>query len=132
VRNWIYDHRPGVECWKREKEEENDKIFQEILSSKHVKKNIEAINEIGLAIVLRVLQDVYADERKISIGEAQKLMELLSKSDHMRRLAEGEATTIIAKVDASPKGIKELIEGFKEADPYADYELDEDEKDLIQ
>lgn len=98
-------------------------LFEGVLSNMITSKEETCKQILGLGCdnLKRGLLALNARETPMSLGEMQKLATIIGEMNKFIRLEKGESTEIVQTIDASPDGLKKMVDQLAEIDPYVDY-----------
>lgn len=123
VNRWVMD-------WRLEREENEKKMFGQIIEAQADK--IKSIVGLSAEVVQAALHHLLTRGTPVSVSEAQMIAQIMERADTLMRLQAGKPTSINQNIlDTSPKGFKSLISQIAEIDPYGDYSMAENKKDII-
>lgn len=119
--------KTGTDRWYEKRIRKDNAIIDDIYKSR--KKDCEHVFGLSVHNLKRGLAALLTSQRNPTTNEMQQLISIAKDMQVILRLEAGEATQIVKNVDASPEGIRKLLEEMQEADPYVDYGVKKDVED---
>jgi len=112
------------DCWKHEREGIEKEVLKEFNGTKRAK--LVNISKLSLSILEKSLVDMGKQDR-VSLQEARNVATILDSMDKIIKLDEGKPTERKELIDNRPTSPQELKERLKQADPFLQFE-ENDEK----
>lgn len=119
---WLYKPTANSLPWFQEKEIFNNSV---LMRMKEVKaEELEESVARAINILKRSLLAVDMDGDVLSVNQMEKLVNLISKVDHIINLEKGKPTSINQDLNLAQKDIDAIVEQLKELDPLLNYDAE--------